>query len=175
VNPTSESIKAAQANYEQSKAQLDLLVSGSTEQTLNAAKADLDQAYAVLEQQKLVLSKYKIKAPADGTYISRSVSIGDIISPGTNVGTISDLSDLWVNVFIPRRHLERVSLDQEIMLSSSGISIKGKITYIASEAEFTPKNVETSEAKENMVFKVKIKILDNIERLKPGMTTDVQL
>jgi HlyD family secretion protein len=169
---TTQSVKAAEANYEQAYAQLELLKAGSTDKSISAAQADLDQAQALLEQSKLTLSKYTIRAPIDGTYVSRNVNIGDIVAPGTNIGSFSDLSDLWVNVFIPRRYLNRISLGEELNLKSAGQDLKGKIVFISSEAEFTPKNVETSESKENMVFKVKIKLLDNKENLKPGMLID---
>ena len=56
-----------------------------------------------------------------------------------------------------------------------GESIKGKITFISQKAEYTPKNTETTESKENTVFKVKVKIMDHIESLRPGMTVDVSL
>ncbi|NLD48008.1 MAG: HlyD family efflux transporter periplasmic adaptor subunit [Clostridiaceae bacterium] len=172
---TSEAVKAAEANFEQSQAQLELLKSGSTEQALNAAQADFEQSLALLEQLKLTLSKYSIRSEIDGTYVSRSVNIGDIVSPGTNIGSVSDLSDLRVNIFIPRHSLKYISLGQELNLSSSGENIKGIIDFISSEAEFTPKNVETTEAKENMVFKVRIGLKANDVNLKPGMLVDAYI
>lgn len=172
---TTDSIKAAQANFEQASAQLELLKAGSTEQAISAAQADLEGSQALLDQLKLTLSKYSIRSPIDGTYISRTVNVGDIVSPGANIGSISDLSDIWVNVFIPRRHLNIISLGQEVNLSSSGKNLKGSIIFISSEAEFTPKNIETTEAKENMVFKIRIKLPDNALNLKPGMMVDAYI
>jgi HlyD family secretion protein len=173
--PTSQSVKAAEANYEQANAQLELLKAGATDKSISAAQADLDQSQALLDQSKLTLSKYTIRAPIDGTYVARSVNVGDIVAPGTNIGSFSDLSDLWANVFIPRRYLNRISLGEGLNLKSSGQELKGKIIFISSEAEFTPKNVETSESKENMVFKVKVKLLDNKTDLKPGMLIDAYI
>jgi HlyD family secretion protein len=138
----------------------------------------LEQASAILEQAMLTLSKYKVKSPIDGTLISRNINTGDMVNTGTSVGTVSDLNNLSVRVYIPQKYINLVSLNQEIALKSiavDGKSIKGRITYIASEAEFTPKNTETTEAKENTVFKLKIKILDNIEKLKPGITVDAYI
>ena len=173
-----QAIQVAQANYEQAQAALDLLNSGSTEQSIEAGEADLEQSQAVLEQAKVNLGKYQIKSPIDGTYLLRNANIGDIVNIGTSIGTISYLTDLTVKVYIPQRNINLIALNQEIALktlSLPGKTIKGKITFIASEAEFTPKNIETSEAKENTVFQLKMKIMDNIESLRPGMTVDAYI
>lgn len=166
---------SAQSQLQSAQAQLELLENGSTSQTIKAAEADLEQSKNALEQTKLVLSKYQVRSPIDGTYISRNVNIGDMLNVGGSAAAISDLTDLWVKVYIPQRNIGLVKLNQEVGLNSislPGKIIKGKIVFIANEAEFTPKNTETNEAKENTVFKIKIKILDNIDRLKPGMTVD---
>jgi len=168
-------LSASQARLKSAQSKLDLLKSGATAQTIKASEADLQQAEAALEQAKLVLSKYQVKSPVNGTLVSKNISLGDMVNAGTSLGTVSDLTDLWVRVYIPQRHISAVSLNQEINLTTVSLPdqyIKGKIIFIASEAEFTPKNTETTEAKENTVFKLKIKILDHIENLKPGMTVD---
>lgn len=176
---TSQSIQAAQASYEQAAAQLELLKNGSANQTIKAAEADLEQSQASLDQAKLVLGKYQIKAPADGTYLFKNANIGDIVNAGTSVATLSDLTDLWVKVYIPQRSINAVSLGQEIRLKSISApeqTIKGEITFISSEGEFTPKNTETTEAKENIVFKLKIKITDKGGvNLKPGMNVEAYI
>lgn len=170
-------LTSTQSQLQSVQAQLELLRNGNTNQTIKAAEADLEQSQAALEQAKLALSKHQVKSPVDGTYLLRNVDLDDIVNPGTGIATISDLSDLWVKVYIPQRDLGSIKLGQELTLKTASVEgiIKGKITYIASEAEFTPKNTETSKAKENTVFKVKIKILDNLDKLKPGMTVDVDI
>jgi HlyD family secretion protein len=167
-----ESLKAQLAS---AQAQQDLLEKGSTSQTIKAAEADLEQSRIALEQANLTLGKYSIKAAIDGVYSIRNVNIGDIINPGTSVATISDLKDLWVNVFIPQKKLTSISNGQELDLRVKALdngTVKGRIVHIADKAEFTPKNTETDDAKENTVFKVKIKISEKVELLKPGMTVD---
>jgi len=166
---------AAQAQLESAKAQLDMLRNGSTSQTIQAAQADLDQSQAALEQARLVLSKYQVRAVTDGTYLTKNVSLGDMVNAGTGIATLSDLTDLWVKVYVPQKYINRISLNQQLKLTSKalpGKTLNGKVVFVASEAEFTPRNVETEEAKENTVFRVKIKFLDNLDKLKPGMTVD---
>lgn len=167
-------LETSQTQLQSAQAQLSLLKKGSTSQTIKAAEADLEQSNLVLEQARLVLSKYQVKTPAEGTLLTRNVETGDMVNTGTNVATISNLKDLWIKVYIQQKQLKSISLSQEldIFISALGKTVKGKITYISDQAEYTPKNVETDNAKENTVFKVKIKILDNDDKLKPGMTAD---
>lgn len=168
-------LESSKAQLESANAQLDLLKKGSTNQTIQAAEADLEQSSAALEQAKLTLEKYKVKAPVDGTLIMRNLEPGELVNSGTSAGTVSDLSNLWMYVYIQQKYLDKLSLNQELSLrveALNGSLVKGKVVFISSTAEFTPKNVETDEAKENTVFKVKIKILERVNELRPGMTAD---
>lgn len=165
-------------NMKQAKLDDLLDLSNVSDNTIKAARADLEQSKAALEQAKLVLSKYEIKCPSDGTLIERNVNIGDIVNTGASVGTVSDLAKLDVKLYIPQKYIQNVTLNEEINLTAAalnGVNIKGKIVFIASEAEYTPKNVETEEAKENTVFKIKVNILDNIDKLKSGMTVSTKI
>lgn len=171
-------LSAAQSQSESAQAQLELLKNGSTNQTIQAAQADLEQSQAALDQSKLVLGKYQVKSPIDGTYLFKNANIGDMVNAGTSIATVSDLRDLWVSFYIPQRNLNTIKLNQELNLTSialPGKKVKGKVIFISDEAEYTPKNTETNEAKENTVFKVKVKILDNLDSLKPGMTVEARI
>lgn len=140
---------------------------------VDTAKADLDQSLAALGQAELQLGKYSIKAPSGGTLLHTNADAGDIVNTGTSIATISDLTGLYVNLYIPQKYLNSISPGQKLMLKTNALPdqpIKSEITFISGEAEFTPKNIETSEAKENTVFRFKLIIKDHIEVLKPGMT-----
>ncbi|HAN10014.1 MAG TPA: hypothetical protein DCP90_05290 [Clostridiales bacterium] len=176
--PTKETIKVADAGVEQAVANLELLKSGSTVEAIKMVEAELESSKILLEQAKLVLSRYEIKSQVRGTLVQKNLEIGDIVNMGTNIGTVSDLSNMFITTYVTQRNLGLVKVNDEVTLKSNlnpKQIIKGKITYISSEAEYTPKNTETSEAKENTVFKIKVEVLDNIEKLRPGMTLDVIL
>jgi HlyD family secretion protein len=166
-------LASTQSQLQSAQAQLDLLKSGSTNQTIQAAEADLEQSASALEQAKVILDKYNVKSTIDGTYLTKNINLGDIVNVGTSIATISDLTDLWVYVFIPQKNLDLVKVGNNVDLKTAkGEKISGKVVYIANESEFTPKNTQTSEEKENTVFKVKIQITDKNPQLKPGMTVD---
>ncbi len=180
LDTASQHLAAAKKQYQSSVAQLDaalaqlsLLEKGSTYQAI--AAADLAQSQAILKQANLVLSKYKIRSPSDGTFIQKNVEPGTMINAGAYIGTVSDLSDLWMYAYVRQKYLKYIKLGQRISLTGDGTenkNVKGKITFISGEAEFTPKNVQTDDARENTVFKVRIDIISDSMDIKPGMTLD---
>lgn len=176
--PSPEAIRAAEATYQQAKAQYELVKNGATSQSIIVAQANVDQAKKALESAKLQLDKFTIKAPVTGRLIYKNVNLGEVVFPGTNVGTIAILNDMWVKFYIPETNKHKVEVGKMVVIKSKAFpkeNIRGKIIFVSDKAEFTPKNIETKEAKENTVFAVKVKILDLLDKLKPGMTVDVQL
>ena len=175
---TSQSIRAAEATYNQANAQYDLVKKGATSQSIIIAQTGVSQAKKNLELAKLQLDKYSIKSPMNGRLLYKNVDLGEVLFPGSNVVTISDVRALWIKFYIPETSKQMVDVGKEVALKTKAFpnqNIKGKITYVSDKAEFTPKNVETKEAKENTVFAVKVKVLDLLDKLKPGMTVDVVL
>jgi len=182
VDTANQQLRIAQDQYNSTQFQLksaqsmlELLKNGNTLQTIKAAEGDLEQSLAMLEQANLLLSKFKIRSPIDGVFIQKNVDIDDVINLGTSIGTVSDVSELWLKIYLPQKYINLVKLNDEIDLKTSSLPnkvIKGKIVYISNEAEYTPKNTETNESKENTVFEIKIKLLDNLYNIKPGMTMD---
>ncbi len=160
---------------ESAKVQEELLKSGSTTQTIKAAEADLEQSRLALEQAKLVLGKYQVRSATDGILSLENVKAGDLVNTGASIATVSDQGDLWAYVFVPQKYLADIANGQELDLRVKALgngTIKGRIVQIAENAEFTPKNTETEDAKENTVFRTKIKILEKTDLLRPGMTLD---
>lgn len=168
-------VKTAKLEELKAGSQEELLRSGATAQTIKAAEAELEQSKLALEQARLVLDKYQIRSSADGIVSVESVNVGDLVNTGADIATISDPGDLWVYVFVPQKYLSYVCNGQELELRVKALgdgTIKGRIIQIAEKAEFTPKNIETEDAKENTVFRTKIRILEKTELLRPGMTLD---
>ena len=169
---TNEAIEVASANVKQAQAQLLLLRNGNTAEAIQAGEADYQQALVQVEQAQNNYGKYGVRSPVTGIFTEKNIEIGEIVNSGTNIGTVSELNDLWVHFYISQKYLRLIKIGQEIDLktTSLNVKIKGKIIAISQIAEYTPKNIETNEAKESTVFKFKVKIIDNIENLRPGMT-----
>ncbi len=171
-------VKSLEKQLVAARASLDLLLSGATKQKIKIAEAEVDMNKAEVELLENQILKGDIICPIDGVVESTYRHVGEFVSVGGNITRIISLKNLWVKIYIPQKELHRVSINQLLNLSTDFMdneSLKGKVTYISPEAEFTPKNVESKENKEEMVFEVKIEILDDNSILKPGMLVDVNL
>ncbi len=173
-----EAITAAKARADQSKAQLELVQNGATDNTVQMAKADVDQSKAALEQAKLVQEKYRIAAPCSGVVTLLSFNEGEVVNGGAALGTVSDLKDLSVRLYIPQKNLSSIELGKELMLtvtSLPGKKIPAQITWISDVAEFTPRNTETTASKETTVFRFKLTVSEENSGLKPGMSLEAEI
>ncbi|HRY29821.1 MAG TPA: efflux RND transporter periplasmic adaptor subunit [Elusimicrobiota bacterium] len=119
----------------------------------------------------------EVRSPLAGTVLRVYHEAGEQAMPGTKLLTLADLREVWAYVYVPQPLLARISLGQEVegLLPETGRALKGTIRFIRSEAEFTPKNVQTREERTRLVYGVKV-VFPNPERvLKPGMTVEVRL
>jgi HlyD family secretion protein len=110
--------------------------------------------------------------------LEKNAEIGEIITQGTPVYTIGDLTNPWIKVYIKEDKLGLVKLGQKAQVSIDSFPDKvyeGTVTHIASEAEFTPKNVQTKEERVKLVFGVKVSVKNMSNELKPGMPADVKI
>jgi len=175
-------VHAAQAQYEVAaaaaevaQAALESLKAGATPEEIAAAQAQLEQAEAALELLEVQLEKMTLKAPLSGLVTSRSVQVGETASPGAILLTLADLDQVELTVFIPENRLGEIRLGQKVTVevdSFPGKGYQGEVIYISSEAEFTPRNVQTKEERVNTVFAVKIRLPNPEHELKPGMPAD---
>jgi len=175
---SAELIAAAKARYEQAQAQLDLLVNGTAATSIQAAEADLAQSQAALDQSRLVLDKYTLKAPCDGVVTLLSISRGEVVNAGAAIGTVSDLKNLSVRLYIPQKNLSAIELGTKLNLvatSLPGKKIPARVTWISDVAEFTPRNTETTASKETTVFRFKVAVEGTDSGLKPGMSLEAEI
>ncbi len=174
-------VKAAQARLDQALAALDLLQAGAREQEIALLEANVAQAEALLSNAQAALlvldaqlARLELIAPVGGIVLDRIVHVGELAAPGSPLLTIADLDEVTLTVYVPEADLGQVSLGQQVKVTVDSYQeiFGGVVSHIASEAEFTPKNVQTQAERVYMVFAVKIR-LDNVDhRLKPGMPAD---
>ncbi len=175
---SAELIAAAKARYEQAQAQLDLLANGTAATSIQAAEADLAQTRAALEQSRVILGKYILKTPCDGVVTLLSINDGEVVNAGAAIGTVSDLKNLSVRLYIPQKNLSAIGLGAELDLvatSLPGKKIPARITWISDVAEFTPRNTETTASKESTVFRFKVVVEGIDSGLKPGMSLEAEI
>lgn len=157
---------------------LALLQSGYRKDEIAAAQARLAEAQAAAEAARVALADHAVASPIAGTVTRKHAEPGETLGAGRPVVTVTDLARPWVRVYIPERHIGRVKLGAPAHIrvdSHPGRDFAGRVTYVAAQAEFTPKNVQTQEERVKLVFAVNV-AADNPEGvLKPGMPADVYI
>lgn len=173
-----EKVASAKASLDIARSQYQLLLSGASQEAVRMAREDLEGAKNALEGGKVVLEKYTVKAPVDGVLSLKSRNVGEVVNPGSNLGEILQMQEMYVKLYVPQKYLNRVARGKAVTMNSYSdkkLTVKGIVSSISTQAEFTPKNIETNEEKESTVFMVKVKITGNNPGLKPGMTFETNL
>ncbi|MEI6503362.1 MAG: efflux RND transporter periplasmic adaptor subunit, partial [Armatimonadota bacterium] len=143
-----------------------------------AAHAQLAQAQAVVASAQASLNKFTIRAPAAGMIDDTHVRVGEVVRTGSSIATMVDFSDTWVTVYVPEPVLPLVKLGGGAEIRVDGLpnrSLRGVVRRIASQAEFTPKFVQTQEERARTVFAVEIAVPNTERLLKPGMPADARI
>ncbi len=170
--------ETTQARYRETMEQLKLLRKGPRQERIDRAHADLERAKETLAVAQTQLSYATIFSPISGIVLSENVEPGEYVSPGTPVVTIGNLENTWLRAYINETDLGRVKVGQKVHVITDTYPDKvydGYISFIASEAEFTPKNVQTEEERVKLVYRVKIEVPNPDIELKPGMPADADI
>ena len=178
----SEDLRAAQsalaqadAQVEAAKAALDLAIAGPRTETSAAARARAAQAEAAVKAAQVQLGYTRIFSPMNGTVTLRNLEPGDLVTPGLPILRLAALNKVWLRVFVSETDLGRVKIGQTATITSDTYPNKqyhGRVIEISQQAEFTPKNVQTREEREKLVYGVKIEVDNPEQELKLGMPAD---
>ena len=145
---------------------------------VDMARAQYEQAAAALRTTETRLADTMLYAPSDGLVLRKHVETGETVGAGIPVLTIGDLENPWIKVYVQERSLGTVKIGQQAEIRTDSYPDKiyrGRVTVISSEAEFTPKNVQTHEERVKLVFGVKVQVKNENSELKPGMPADVRI
>lgn len=143
-----------------------------------ADKANTDALEASLELAETRLGFAELGSPLNGYVIVKSALPGEVVQVGSPVFTVIDLNDLWVTAYINETDIGRVKLGQDADVAIDtfpGKIYKGSISFVSSEAEFTPKFIQTTEERVKLVYRVKVRVDNSSLELKPGMPADVYI
>jgi HlyD family secretion protein len=142
------------------------------------AKANVDDAGKTLELSKVILDYTVLRAPFSGVILVRNAELGEVMQPGTPVVTLADLDHVWLRAYISETDLGRVRWGQRAIVTTDsypGKTYNGQVSFIASDAEFTPKSVETHKERVTLVYRIKIDVSNRQHELKPGMPADARI
>lgn len=169
--------RSAKAQTEQ---QRKLVQAGPRAETITAQRAAVAQAEAAVRQADATLDNGVIRAPFDGVVTVRDREPGETVGAGAPVLTVMNLHDRWVRIYVREDRIAAVHLAQPATITTdtyAGKTYPGAVSFISSEAEFTPRNVQTTAERVKLVYAVKIRITGDTTTydLKPGMPADVTL
>jgi HlyD family secretion protein len=178
ANATEAAYKQTEAAVLAAKANVIAVKADPTPEDIAVAQAQLIEAEAALDASQVQLDKLTLTAPRDGLVSQKLVNPGELAAPGAVFLELSDIDTVDLTVFIPETRIGQVKIGQKALVYVDAYEdevFEGTVSFIAHEAEFTPRNVQTQEERVNLVFAVKI-TLDNADhRLKPGMPADAEI
>jgi len=145
-----------------------------------AAIAERDAAVAAAEAAKQeiqsILDDLTIIAPSDGVVLTRMVEQGEVVAPGAALLEVVDLDRLYLKVYVPEVQIGRIRIGAEARIYTDAFPetpVAAAVGYVASQAEFTPKEVQTPDERVKLVFAVKLYLKENPERrFTPGLPAD---
>jgi HlyD family secretion protein len=171
-------VTRAQAAYDRAQQIYDELVEGTRKEELAVERSNVHQADQNLQMSRIRLSYTVLRAPFTGVVLVRQAELGEVVSPGTPIVTLADLDHLWVRVYVPETDLGKVHWGQVVDVRTDTYPDRiyhGRVSFISSEAEFTPKSVQTEKERVTLVYRVKVDVENPNRELKPGMPADVDI
>jgi len=150
----------------------------AAERQVELARASIENAKQSLRLAQIILDYTVLYAPFDGVITVRQAELGEIMAPGTPVATLADLDHVWLRAYINETDIGKVRLGQSAVVSTDtypGKTYHGRVSFISSNAEFTPKSVETHAERVTLVYRVKIDIDNPTHELVAGMPADARL
>ncbi|HOW63641.1 MAG TPA: efflux RND transporter periplasmic adaptor subunit [Candidatus Contendobacter sp.] len=168
----------ALAGVEQARQMLALLREGPRQEEIDRAAAELRARQAAVETARQQLAYVQLHSPVTGVVSVRLVETGEVVAAGKPVLRVAELSQPWVRAYLNEADLPRVRLGQPAEVRVDGLPGKvwpGRLAFIAPDAEFTPKTVETRALRVDLVYRVKIEVENPSGALKLGQPADVLL
>lgn len=178
-----EEIKVAEAELKRAKAGLRRAQANAAQvdvkaRELQSAEAALREAKALVERLEVQVRELQVVSPLDGIIMTKGVEVGEVVPAGKTLFVIGDLQHPWIKVYIPAEKLGQVRIGQRAKVTVDAFperEFPGRVTWISSEAEFTPRNVQTKEERITLVYAVKIALPNEGRLLKAGMMGDAEL
>lgn len=174
----STALKRAEATFQAAQQRYNEGAEGARKEDIAIARANLTEADAALGLSQVNLDYTALHAPSAGVITVREAELGEVVIPGTPIVTLADLDHIWLRAYIAETDLGRIHWGQEASITTDtypGKQYRGRISFISSNAEFTPKSVQTYKERITLVYRIKIDIDNPNSELKPGMPADAHI
>ncbi len=178
ANAAEAAFRQAEAAVLAAEANLTAVQADPTPEDIAVAQAQVLEAEAILAAVDIQLAKQTLTAPRNGLVSLKLVEPGELAAPGAVLLELNDIETVELTVYIPETQIGLIKIGQQALVSVDAYDdelFEGVVSFIAHEAEFTPRNVQTQKERVNLVFAVKIKLDNADHRLKPGMPADAEI
>ena len=172
-----EEIREARATVAEARLAWEVSELGFRSEEISAARAARDAAVAAVAAMQVRIEELAIKSPVAGVIEALELQSGDLVSAGAPVLSVLDTTHYWVRTYVPQKWLD-LQIGQKVSVSvdsQPGRKIAGEVSFISRQAEFTPNNVQTPEERSKQVFRIKVRLLEGLDVLRPGTSADVWL
>jgi membrane fusion protein YbhG len=178
VDRARQAYEVARAQERSAREKLALVLEGSRPDQIDAARWQVTQAESALAQAQSRLREAQVISPIDGVVLRKNLEAGETANPGVPILTLVNPKDVWLRAYVPETEVGRLKVGDAATLRVDAFpnrAFSGRLIEIGSEAEYTPRNVQTKKERVNLVFRIKIQI-DNPEGiLKPGLPADADV
>jgi HlyD family secretion protein len=178
VDQAKTAVERAQATLDRLQQALNELIEGTRQQEIAVDRANVQQAGEAAGISRIRAGYTTLNAPFAGVITVREAELGEVVAPGTPIYTLDDMQHIWVQVYVPETNLGKVHWGQDCSVTTDTYPDKtyhGRISFISSQAEFTPKTVQTTAERVTLVYLVKVDVDNPNLELKPGMPADVSI
>ena len=152
------------------------LRAGARREEIDAARARVAAADAQIASLEKNKADATVVAPMDGIVSERLADPGEVVSPRAPIVVLTDLDHAWAEVFVAEPQMPLLKVGQPAtVFTDAGGSLPGKVSFVSSKAEFTPRNVQTAEDRSKLVYRVKIAVDNRQGVLKQGMPVEAEI
>jgi HlyD family secretion protein len=183
AGPRKEQIDAAEGQVLRARAALKATEANALdikrrEQELTSRRADIARSKAGIALIDSQLADTIAVSPVGGVVLVKSVDVGEVVAPGTAIVTIGDIDHPWLRGYVNETDLGKIKLGSKANVTTDSFPGKvypGRIAFISSEAEFTPKQIQTQQERVKLVYRIKIEVENPNHELKSNMPADAEI
>jgi HlyD family secretion protein len=183
AGPRVEQINGQQAQVEHARGALKMAEANSLEikrreQELTTRRAEIGRSKASLSLIDSQMADTVATSPVDGVVLVKAADVGEVLAPGTAVVTVGDIDHPWLRGYINETDLGKVKIGSKANVTTDsypGKIYQGRVTFISSEAEFTPKQIQTQQERVKLVYRIKIQVENPQHELKSNMPADAEI
>ena len=183
AGPRAEQVEAASGQVQKARgglkmAQANALEMKRREQELTTRQAEIQRSRANISLIDTQLNDTVAMSPVDGVVLVKSADVGEVLAPGTTVVTVGDLDHPWLRGYVNETDLGKVKIGSKARVTTDsypGKVYNGRVSFISSEAEFTPKQIQTQQERVKLVYRIKIEVENPQRELKSNMPADAEI